>query len=67
MVSTILTLISFVSGIEIIVEIEGLETKVDIVLIVEIPSCWVAKFGEGGSTSYSVDEVLVTSVTIVLS
>ena len=35
--------------------------------MVEIPSCCVDKFDDGGNTSWSVDEVLITLVNMVLS
>ena len=49
------------------IEIEGLAMKVVITLTIEIPCYCVAKFDDGGSTTYSVNEVLITSVNMVLS
>ena len=54
-------------GIVTIVEIEGLATKVDIKMTIEMNFCYVAKFDDGGGTSYLINEVLITSVNMVLS
>lgn len=57
-------------GMETIVKMVGLAIKVDIALITEKPIVEIPKFTKNdveGSASFSVDEVLVTSVNVMLS
>lgn len=65
--STIFVLSIFILGIVTIIKIEGLAKNVDITLKVEIPSCCVAKYNDGGRTGYLADEVLITSINMLLS
>ena len=63
-VSTVFALIIGMLGMETMVEIVGLVEIVDTILIEKIP-CVIKT--DGGSDNYLVDEVLVTSVSEVLS